>query len=183
MAATKSKTRTRRDTGQRTPVPTLVEQRPSVDTPGRTVTAVTEAGCQVVKQVLSAGGGLDSAATALGMARVTLTDCARRQADLRQAIQAGNAALEERLVGSLLKQALDGFAPAAMFLLKTRFRYRETGPPDGGDERSVSVNINIPAPMTDADFRRLIDGTSVERAQDDPEGRQSGRTPNQGATR
>ena len=36
--------------------------------------------------------------------------------------------MEEKLVSKLFEQALAGYSPAAMFLLKAKFNYRDSGP-------------------------------------------------------
>ncbi len=61
----------------------------------------------------------------------------------------------------LLEAARKGTYACAMFLLKTRCNYRETGPVDGGPDNRVQVNIQIPEPMSKAEFAKIIEGKAL----------------------
>jgi len=149
-----AKARTKRT--PREPAPALVEQQPCGDT-ARTMAVVTSAGCEVARRMTAEGCPLAMVGAVLGLPRRTLHDATKRQPELADAIAAGNGELEKELVNLLIEQARGGYAPAAMFLLKSKCGYRETGALDGSDTR-VQVNIQIPAPMSDAEFRQIIDG-------------------------
>src|SRR5262245_58656694 len=64
----------------------------------------------------------------LGCNRRLFFDWIKRHDDIRQAYEEGRAIMEERLTSELYKQAMAGYAPAAMFLLKAKFGLRDAGP-------------------------------------------------------
>lgn len=61
--------------------------------------------------------------------------------------EAGRAVEHEALRGLLFEKAMSGNVAAAMFLLKTRFGYREKGDDAGGTDR-VTVEFKLPAPLS-----------------------------------
>lgn len=71
-----------------------------------------------------------------------------RQPALDAALQRGLASLEAELVGHLLTAARNGAFVPALFLLKTRFGYREGDAP----ESKPNVIINLPGAMSPAAY-------------------------------
>jgi hypothetical protein len=60
----------------------------------------------------------------------------KRHDDIREAYEEGRAIMEEKLTSILYKQAKEGYAPAAMFLCKAKFHWRDNGPIPGEKEDS-----------------------------------------------
>ena len=75
----------------------------------------------------------------------------------------GHAGLEHELVHSLLAAARKGNVAAAMFLLKTRHGYRETGQTDTAPK--VAVQINLPGAIDEAAYVRMVEA-EVKEASD-----------------
>ena len=127
---------------------------------GRVV--VTKAGLEQVRKDAAQGLSNATIAARLGIDRHTLLDVRRRQCEVEEALQRGRGKLEDSLTESLLSAALSGNVVAAIWLTKARLGWHETGPRDGGAR--VNVQINLPAAMTEKDYRRVIDvaATPVE---------------------
>lgn len=140
----------------RRPATLLTEKRRREDGKGD-LTVVLPAGCEVAQGMQAQGLPVAFIASVLGVSHTTMKDCVKRQPELADAMAAGAGELEGELVKLLIEQARGGYAPAAMFLLKSKCGYRETGPPAGGDT-AVQVNIQIPAPMPAAEFQAIISG-------------------------
>ena len=121
---------------------------------------VTPEGVARVRELAAGGHPLYGIAATLGTTRAALQGARKRQPELQAALDGGHAALEAELVHCLLEAARKGQYACAMFLLKTRCGYRETGPVDGGPE-GVVVNISIPDPMSKAEFAKIIEGTAT----------------------
>ena len=119
---------------------------------------VTPAGVKLARQMATEGHPLYGIAATMGLDPGTLRACRKRQPDLDNALQAGHAALEGELVNILLEQARKGQYACAMFLLKARCGYRETGPVDGGPDSRTTVNVLIPPALTDAQAAALLSG-------------------------
>ena len=149
--ARKSRSKSRR------PTPLLAERVPRTDGKG-TKAVVTPAGCEVARRMQAEGCPEALLASVLGLPLATMRDAAKRQPELADAMAAGAGVLEGELVKLLMEHARGGYSPAAMFLLKSKCGYREQGPPAG--QANVQVNIQIPPPMSDAEFKAIIDGTA-----------------------
>jgi len=117
--------------------------------------SATPAAIDLARELAKEGHSLEGIATALGIPRRTLFDLRKRQPELDAAVREGATVFEHVLVSALVRQALEGYAPAAMFLLKTRFGYRE-GEALDAEQARPSVVINLPAAMSPEDYRRLI---------------------------
>ena len=123
---------------------------------------VTERGIGAVAAAAQCGYSRNGIAALLGITRDALSRAIDRQPELAAAVTQAEAALEAELVSTLVEQARGGYAPAAMFLLKTKFAYRETGNADGA---APSININIPPPLSADEFRKFVEergGTTIE---------------------
>ncbi|MBI1172496.1 hypothetical protein GC209_13950 [bacterium] len=107
----------------------------------------------MVRSMRANGCAKASIAAALGMPASTFKDVLERDEALADAYGEGNAAMHDELVGLLMQQARDGYAPAAMFLLKSAHGYRENTPVAAPDQRTV--NILIPPAATADELAKL----------------------------
>lgn len=106
---------------------------------------------------LSAGGMSEAGiATKLGMSRHTMTDIKKRDPNLVAALQQGQGELETELTHILLKGAREGNVVAAIFLSKARLGWRDQGPTDPNATNTPTVNIQINAPLSPADFLKVV---------------------------
>jgi hypothetical protein len=60
---------------------------------------------------------------------------------VRLAYERGRAEMEHSLVDGLRKSAAKGYAPAAMFLLKTQFGYRENDPVIPQQQNAIIITL------------------------------------------
>ena len=128
----------------RAPAPgtALVERAPDA----KGVVTVTAAGLALIESTAREGGSQALIAGRLGIALSTLKQVMSRCEDVRVAFERGKAEDEYVLTSALRASAAAGYAPAAMFLLKTQHGYREKD-----DAPTASANIQIvqlPAPMS-----------------------------------
>ena len=79
----------------------------------------------------------------LQCSRRTFYDWMERHPEIRAAYEEGRAVMEERLVSKLYQQAMDGYAPAAMFLCKAKFGMRDSGPIPGEENTPESKAAKI----------------------------------------
>lgn len=73
-----------------------------------------------------------------------------------------SAARSTELTDILLTQARKGVTVAAIFLAKARLGWIEGRAAEAPPTAPVQVNIQIPPPMSDAEFRRVIEGNAEE---------------------
>lgn len=111
-------------------------------------------GLAIVRDMARGGHPINGIAAALGMSGRVLRECRKRQPEVEEALSEGLAGLEHELVHSLLAAARKGQIAAAMFLLKCRHGYRETGQTDAAPK--VAVQINLPGAMDERAYARLI---------------------------
>lgn len=123
-------------------------------------TRLTDVGLEALERLASLGLRQTSLAARLGIARKVLEAILKEQPEAGLAFARGRAELEAELVGSLAEKARKGYAPAAMFLLKTVFSYREQGPVDGETDPRVAIQINLPEPKTIENYMKTISGGS-----------------------
>lgn len=121
---------------------------------------ITDAGIRLVERLSRAAYPEYGISNILGVSQKTFKRMRDEQPKLQAALDAGHSGLEVELCHILLESAKSGYAPAAMFLLKTRCGYSEKSNPDGGPE--VNVNITIPAPMSSDEFQKLIEAPKPE---------------------
>jgi predicted DNA-binding protein (UPF0251 family) len=134
------------------------------ETGALTYTGLTPAGLRLVTTYAKDGHNVDSCARALGIGRSTFADLRKRNADVADAWASGRAILDDEVNDTLLRHMREGSLPAAIFYAKGRLHWRETGPADPSAQQGPTVNITLNAPMSDADFARLIN--PVERTDD-----------------
>ncbi|WP_236626769.1 hypothetical protein [Sphingomonas sp. MM-1] len=112
-------------------------------------------GLAIISDMARNGYPTTSIASALGMSPRILRECRKRQPEVEEAWATGLAGLEQELVHSLLVAARKGAIAAAMFLLKTRHGYRETGQTDASPK--VAVQINLPAAMEAKAYAAMVE--------------------------
>ncbi|MEP5758062.1 MAG: hypothetical protein ABJ327_01885 [Litoreibacter sp.] len=102
----------------------------------------------VVRRMRANGCANETIAAALGMPTSTFRDHVEKDGPLAEAYGEGHAAMRDELIGICMKAARDGYVPAAFFALKTMHGMRENTPVSSAD-KAPTVNISIPAPMTE----------------------------------
>jgi hypothetical protein len=119
---------------------------------GRAHWRVTPTGIAIVRKMAANGCKLETIAAALGCAHDALQSCRQRQPEVQDALDAGRAAMHDELVDILMQHARAGQFVPAIFLLKSRFGYRE------GAQLEVSVDLGgvlvVPAEMTVEEYIR-----------------------------
>lgn len=123
---------------------------------GKHGTAVIHApGLATITDMARNGHPANGIAAALGMSGEAFRQCRKRQPEVEAAMAEGLAGLEQELVHSLLAAARKGQIAAAMFLLKCRHGYRETGQTDASPK--VAVQINLPGAMDERAYVNMIE--------------------------
>ena len=116
---------------------------------------VTDAGLVIIEKMATEGNADATISRALGIGvsafRKALVDDER----VDGAYQIGRGKLADTLTDLLLTAAKDGNITAAIFLSKARCGWRDVGPATPGTV-ATQVNIHIPAPMSDAAFKKMI---------------------------
>lgn len=109
-----------------------------VNAVGKSEWLVTEAGLSVVEELAARGVSVATIARALGFGKDAFRAVRNRQPEVEEALDQGRSREHDKLVALLHQQAEEGHYVPAMFLLKTRFGYREGEP----FEANVNVNVN-----------------------------------------
>ena len=94
-------------------------------------------------------------ARGLGLAYGTWRRILKDDADARTLWAEAQAAERDQIVGKLHDRAMEGDTNAARFLLAARHGLRENG--GTSDDSRSPVTINLPAPMTETQYRRLFE--------------------------
>lgn len=81
--------------------------------------------------------------------------------------EAGRAVEHEALLGVLFDKAMSGNIAAAMFLLKTRFGYREKGDDGSGSADRVTVEFKLPAPLAPEQYVTMLKAHESETGECD----------------
>ncbi len=129
---------------------------------GRPHLVIGARGLKIVEEMAARGVVLDTIAKALRMSHDTLEQCRRRQPEVQAALDRGRGVLHDELVNLLVQQARAGQFVPAMFLLKTRFGYKE------GTQVDVTVDhggvLVVPAEMTVAEYlaMKAADGDLID---------------------
>lgn len=116
-------------------------------------------GLEIIRTMAKGGHPVTSIAAALGMSARVMRECRKRQPEVEEAFAEGLGGLEHELIHSLLKAARNGNVAAAMFLLKCRHGYRETGQTDSAPK--VAVQINLPAAMDARAYAAMVEGEAA----------------------
>lgn len=115
--------------------------------------AVDSAAHEIVCNMRAQGCAIATIAAKLEMPTSTFRDVMERDDDLKSAFDQGTAEMHDELVNLLMVQAREGYAPAAMFLLKASHGYRENTPVRSTDKQTV--NIIIPPAATADELMKL----------------------------
>ena len=125
---------------------------------------VTEAGIARARVLARLGHPVAAIAGVLGVSPSALRAARRRQAPLDEALEAGLGEQSTELVHTLLEAARKGQYAAAMFLLKCRHGYRETGATVSARR---SLSDQPAAPMDEKAYARAVSaGTRVVEVTD-----------------
>ena len=113
---------------------------------GRAHYAIGAKGLKIIEEMSAKGCLLETIAKVLRISHDTLEACRRRQPEVQTALDRGRGVLHDELVSILVQQARAGQFVPAMFLLKSRFGYKE------GAQLEVTVDhggvLVVPADMT-----------------------------------
>lgn len=129
---------------------------------GRPHIVIGAKGLKIIEAMAAKGCLLDTIAKALRMSHDTLEACRRRQPEVQAALDRGRGVLHDELVSILVQQARAGQFVPAMFLLKTRFGYKE------GAQLDVNVEhggvLVVPAEMTVEQYlaKKAADGDLID---------------------
>ena len=128
------------------PEPPIRKVYPGKGGVGRAHWGVTPTGLAIIKKMAANGCKLETIAGALGCSHDALQSCRNRQPEVQDALDAGRAVMHDELVDILMQQARAGAFVPAIFLLKSRFGYRE------GAQLEVNVDLGgvlvVPAELT-----------------------------------
>jgi hypothetical protein len=103
---------------------------------------------QLIERAINEYGATKEAiAEALGCDVKTFNAWLLRHEEIRTVFEKAKSAEEAKLVGLLYGQAMKGYAPAAMFLLKTRHSYRDAGTIPGQSDDPVAKAAQIKAAL------------------------------------
>ena len=94
-------------------------------------------------------------ARGLGLAFATWRKILANDTDAKQLWDEARAAERDQIVSKLHDRAMEGDTNAARFLLAANHGMRENG--GTGDDSRSPVTINLPAPMSEAQYRRLFE--------------------------
>ncbi len=140
---------------------------------GRPRKTLPSSGLDIIRALAANGVQEHQIAVALGVDFRTWVRIRGEDPEARAVWQEARALEQDKLVGSLFRQAMGTPAEydekgnviraeqlpiptAAMFLLKARHQYRDFGPTDGSGDGRPTININIPAPLDAAAYGKLI---------------------------
>ena len=124
---------------------------------------VTPAGVTIASKMARAGHPMRGIAAAIGLGVDAFRGAVERQPDLQAALNTSLSNLEQECVGVLLKAMRAGEYTPAIFMLKGKFQWRESGPIDGGPESRVAINLHIPPGMSRAEATALISDISPDQ--------------------
>ncbi len=128
---------------------------------------ITEAGLDQIRRDRRNGLTLESIARRLGTTRAALARLRQRDPRIDEALAVGHSAAEEELVDIITRKARTAESDrdsliAAMFLLKSRHGYRDTGPLDGA-AGATNIQINNYDRMTTEEIRQRVAQLVAER--------------------
>ena len=129
---------------------------------GRAHYAIGAKGLKIIEEMSAKGCLLETIAKVLRISHDTLEACRRRQPEVQAALDRGRGVLHDELVSILVQQARAGQFVPAMFLLKSRFGYKE------GAQLDVNVEhggvLVVPAEMTVEQYlaKKAADGDLID---------------------
>jgi len=146
---------------------TTILVRREAGTDGKLAFTVTDAGLAAVEKLAANGNADATIASALGINRKDfahlLRECDEGDERVLEAYYRGKARLADELTDILLAHARSGNVTAAIYLSKARLGWRDQGPATATPGNAVAIQIVLPAPMSDAEFAKIINVTQVER--------------------
>ena len=113
---------------------------------------------EIVRKASERGCLTSQIATALGVSRTTWGLWRERYPELDAAYREGHKVEHDALVGKLFEMAMDGNVTSILFALKCRHGYQDTG--GVVVENKVSINFQLPAALSPADYVKTIAATS-----------------------
>jgi hypothetical protein len=128
--------------------------------------AMRAAGYDLVRKLSAEGNSYATIADALGIGPDAFRRIREQDEKLKEALAVGHGALATELTDILLSQARNGNTVAAIFLAKARLGWIEGRAAEAPPASPVQVNIQIPPPMSDAEFRRVIDGKAASESEE-----------------
>ena len=134
----------------------LVQREPI---PGKSLkrVVVTDAGLAAIERMAGNGASDVTIARTLGIHPETFRKLRDDEDDDRVLIahQAGKGKLADELTDILLTHAREGSITAAIYLSKARLGWRDQGPTPQS-VNPTQINITMPAPMSDDEFKKFI---------------------------
>lgn len=128
---------------------------------GRMTYTVTDAGLAAIERMAAEGNADGVIAKALSVNVKALRRLRDEDERVADAYEYGKARLATELTDILLNHAREGNVTAAIYLSKARLGWRDQGPaPHAGN--AVQVNIHMPAPMSDEEFKRMVESKEVK---------------------
>lgn len=118
--------------------------------------AITAPGRELIERLAANGASIETIGAALGVSGSTVSEVAKRDPAVQEALDKGHGALETELVGLLMQHARDGNVTAAIFLLKGKRHWRDSTPVEPKSD-SPNITINLPAAASPDAYRQLID--------------------------
>lgn len=121
--------------------------------------ALTDAGLATVERLAAEGNADATIAKALGLNRRCFARLLRDDGDPRvlEAYETGKARLADELTDILLTHARGGNVTAAIYLSKARLGWRDQGPATPQVGSAVAIQIVLPQPMSDDEFKKLME--------------------------
>ena len=115
---------------------------------------------ELIEKLAARGCAERTIARACGVGWTRWHEVKKRDRRCVEALERGRAVEHDALVGSLFQAATEkGIVTAAIFLLKCRHNYCDTPPPTPPSTTSVEVVIQVPAPLTPEQYRKVLDVT------------------------
>lgn len=135
----------------------VIERAPGV---GGRLVRITEAGLDQIRHDRANGLTLHTIAKRLGIGNRTLDKLRQDDPRVEEALTVGHAACEDELVDIVMKKARHAESDrdsliAAMFLLKSRHHYRDSGALDGAPT-TMNVQVNNFDSMTTEEMRKRV---------------------------
>lgn len=144
----------------------------------RTRVKLPQGGVKIIRDLACRGARDTDIARALGVSVGVWKRLKAKDPDAAEAYEEAQLKERDALVGSLFQQAMgspaeydaDGkliraerapFAPAAMFLLKSRHNFRDMGAPTDIGGTRVAITVNVPGALSEAQYAKLVEVEAV----------------------
>lgn len=131
--------------------PAVVAKVPSTSATGFSMIKVPpENAVEVITEAAALGCTMGQISAAFGIDATTLRKWREEYPEIRDALVEGRVREEGILVGALMSKALEGNVTAAIFLLKARHQYTDSGAPLTAN--SVSINFTLPGSLSPKEY-------------------------------